>query len=66
MSTVRGEPQVELTASSRGARFLVGSGVPLNQPAFMLGGFCLSSEARTRAAVSRYRAGEMHGLLTAP
>ena len=61
-----GPGSVEITAGPRRGRFLVGTGVPLNQPAFMLGGFCLSSEGRTRDALSRYRSGEMHGLLTAP
>ena len=61
-----GPGSVEITAGPRGGRFLVGTGVPLNQPAFMLGGFCLSSAGRARDALSRYRSGQMHGLLTAP
>ncbi|AII11022.1 hypothetical protein [Rhodococcus opacus] len=38
----------------------------MNAPAYMIGGFCLSTETRTLEAVARYRSDDMHGALTAP
>ncbi|MEU3618937.1 pirin-like C-terminal cupin domain-containing protein [Streptomyces sp. NPDC006872] len=61
-----GTGAVELAAGERGAQFLFGAGRPLRTPAYMYGGFCLSSRTRVTEAVERYQSGEMHGLLTAP
>lgn len=61
-----GDGAVAIEAGSTGAQLLVGAGVPLRQPSYMQGGFCLSTEDRVRAAEERYRAGEMNGLLIAP
>jgi redox-sensitive bicupin YhaK (pirin superfamily) len=61
-----GRGPIALEAGPGGAQFLVGAGRPLRAPAYMLGGFCLSSRDRLAAAVERYRAGDMNGLLTAP
>ena len=61
-----GEGAVALEAGEQGAQFLVGAGRPLRTPAYMHGGFCLSSRERVVEAVERYNSGEMHGLLTAP
>ncbi|MEW1722883.1 pirin family protein [Streptomyces sp. NPDC093109] len=61
-----GDGDVELTAGERGAQFLFGAGRPLRTPAYMYGGFCLSSRTRVTEAVERYHSGAMHGLLTAP
>jgi redox-sensitive bicupin YhaK (pirin superfamily) len=58
-----GDGAVAIEAGSTSAQLLVGAGVPLRQPSYMLGGFCLSTEDRVRAAAERYRAGEMGGLL---
>ncbi|MGH3720773.1 MAG: pirin family protein [Pseudonocardiaceae bacterium] len=60
-----GDDPVAIEAGSTGAQLLVGAGVPLRQSSYMLGGFCMSTEDRVRAAVERYRAGEMDGLLRA-
>ncbi len=62
----QGVGAVELEAEERGARFLFGAGRPLRTPAYMYGGFCLSSRERVAEAVDRYRSGDMHGLLVAP
>lgn len=61
-----GDGSVQLQAGPLGAQLLVGAGRPLRQPAYMIGGFCLSTEQRAVDAVQRYRNGAMHGLLTTP
>ncbi|MFJ8025745.1 pirin family protein [Streptomyces sp. NPDC096311] len=61
-----GEGAVEIEAGEQGAQFLFGAGRPLRTPAYMYGGFCMSSESRVVEAVERYQSGAMHGLLTAP
>ena len=61
-----GTGPVLLEAGAQGAQFLFGAGVPLRTPAYMYGGFCLSSRERVTEAIERYQAGDMHGLLTAP
>jgi redox-sensitive bicupin YhaK (pirin superfamily) len=61
-----GDGALAIEAGSTGAQLLVGAGVPLREPGYMLGGFCLSTQDRVRAAAERYRAGEMDGLLRAP
>jgi hypothetical protein len=54
-----GDGAVAIEAGSTSAQLFVGAGVPLRQPSYMRGGFCLSTEDRVRAAAERYRAGEM-------
>lgn len=61
-----GEGAVELEAGPQGAQLLFGAGRPINEPAHMLGGFCLSTPDRAMDAVRRYRAGELDGLISAP
>lgn len=61
-----GPGAIEIEAGPRGVQLLVGAGRPIEQPAYMAGGFCLSSEDRVADAVDRYRAGAMHGLISAP
>jgi len=61
-----GEGTIEIVAGPDGAQLLVGAGRPLRTPAFMHGGFCLSSRDRVAAAIERYQSGEMAGALTAP
>ncbi|PIB07631.1 hypothetical protein B1C81_19110 [Streptomyces sp. HG99] len=61
-----GTGAVELEPGEQGGQFLFGAGKPLRTPAYMCGGFCLSSRTRVAEAVERYRSGAMHGLLTAP
>ncbi|MFE4758200.1 pirin family protein [Streptomyces mirabilis] len=62
----QGEGVVAIEAGEQGAQFLFGAGRPLLTPAYMYGGFCMSSESRVIDAVDRYHSGAMHGLLTAP
>ncbi|MGW1027929.1 pirin family protein [Streptomyces sp. NPDC002577] len=62
----QGEGAVEVEAGEQGAQFLFGAGRPLRTPAYMYGGFCMSSQPRVVDAVERYQSGAMHGLLTAP
>ena len=58
-----GDGAVEITAGAAGAQLLVGAGRPLRSPAFMHGGFCLSTRDRVVDAVERYSRGDMHGAL---
>ncbi|MDH6590034.1 redox-sensitive bicupin YhaK (pirin superfamily) [Streptomyces sp. SAI-133] len=62
----QGQGAIELEAGERGARLLFGAGRPLLTPAYMYGGFCLSSREQVTEAVDRYRSGAMHGLLVPP
>ncbi len=62
----QGSGTVELTAGARGGRFLFGAGRPLRSPAYIYGGFCLSSQELVAEAVDRYRCGDMHGQLVTP
>lgn len=56
-----GDGSIGVMAGPEGVAVLVGYGVPLQSPAYMHGGFCLSTQDRVVDAVGRYRRGEMAG-----
>jgi len=61
-----GDGDIRIEAGVQGVQVLIGAGAPINTPAYMHGGFCMSSQERVMDAVQRYNSGELNGLISAP
>lgn len=62
----QGEGSILLEAGPGGLQVLTGSGVPIDGPAYMHGGFCMSRQDRVVDAIGRYQRGELNGLIDLP